>query len=86
MMDLGIDFNVSGTLEEVLGAIAMKAAAASAKEEKAEPAKVSLASVPTCDLVRELEAREGVEWHEIGPTASMTLKVDGPATVLNVTD
>lgn len=45
-----------------------------------------LPDVPTCELVKELKKREGVEAHEIGPTASIKVKADGPAIVFVVID
>ncbi|MCD8026471.1 MAG: BC1881 family protein [Clostridiales bacterium] len=33
-----------------------------------------------------MKKREGVERHEIGPTATLTVKTDGPAIVLVVID
>lgn len=45
-----------------------------------------LKDVPTCELVAELETREGVDTNKIGPTASITIKADGPAVVLLVID
>lgn len=41
---------------------------------------------PTCELVAELKKREGVETHTIGPSASITVKADGPAIVFVVLD
>lgn len=37
-------------------------------------------------IVRELSRREGVEAHEIGPSASLNVKADGPCVVLVVVD
>lgn len=47
---------------------------------------MNLKEIPTCELVAELETREGVETNQIGPSASITLKVDGPVVVLSVID
>lgn len=47
---------------------------------------MSLKDIPTCDLVAELETRDGVETNKIGPTASIEIKADGPVVVLMVTD
>lgn len=47
---------------------------------------MDLSNVNTCDLVEELEKRDGVEVHSIGPSASVTVNADGPAVVLVVTD
>lgn len=47
---------------------------------------MDFSSVPTCDLVKELEKREGVETHKIGPSASIEVKADGPAIVFVVID
>ena len=40
----------------------------------------------TAQLVRELARREGVEVHEIEPSASQTVSAEGPAIILVVTD
>lgn len=45
-----------------------------------------LSSVPTCDLVQELEAREGIEKIWVNPYEDFKVKVNGPAVVLVVTD
>lgn len=42
--------------------------------------------VPTCELVAELERREGVETNRVSPSASIVVKADGPAIVLTVID
>lgn len=47
---------------------------------------MNLKSVATCDLVTELENREGVEAHKIGPSASINVEADGPVIVLVVVD
>lgn len=47
---------------------------------------VELSELKTCDLVRELSRREGVEAHEIGPSVSLNVKADGPCVVLVVVD
>lgn len=46
----------------------------------------NLSDVRTCDLVKELRRREGVETHMIGPSASITVKAGGPCVVLVVID
>lgn len=45
-----------------------------------------LAEIPTCELVNELKHREGVETHEIGMSAEITVKADGPCVVFVVID
>jgi len=40
----------------------------------------------TCDLVRELELREGVETHVIEPYEMFTPKIEGAAVVFVVVD
>lgn len=47
---------------------------------------MELSGVSTYELVEELKKREGVETNTIGPSASMTVKTDGPAIVLVVID
>lgn len=51
--------------------------------DKAMP---SIKEIPTYELVNELKKREGVERHEIGPNASLTVHTEGPAIVLVVID
>ena len=45
-----------------------------------------ITEIPTFELVNELKRREGVERHEIGLNASLTVHTDGPAVVLVVID
>ena len=45
-----------------------------------------LAEIPTCELVNELKHREGVETHEIGMSAEITVKAEGPCIVFVVID
>lgn len=45
-----------------------------------------LAEIPTCELVSELKHREGVETHEIGMSAKITVKAEGPCIVFVVID
>lgn len=45
-----------------------------------------LSRVSTKELVDELRKRDGVEAHVIGPSAELTVKVDGPAITLVVID
>lgn len=45
-----------------------------------------LSTVETRDLVRELFLRDGVEAHEIGSSASIKVKADGPCIVFVVVD
>jgi len=47
---------------------------------------VDLSKVKTCDLVRELEKREGVKVTVAEPHEDVTVSVNGPAIVLVVTD
>lgn len=47
---------------------------------------MDLSKVKTCDLVRELEKREGVEVTVAEPYEDVTVSVNGPAIVLVVTD
>jgi len=49
-----------------------------------QTSKLSL--IPTCVLVEDLKNREGVEVNTIGPTATASLSVDGPAIILTVID
>lgn len=45
-----------------------------------------ISSIPTCDLVRELETREGIEKIWVNPYEDFEVKVNGPAVILIVTD
>lgn len=45
-----------------------------------------LAKYATCELVNELKGREGVETHEIGMSAEITVKAEGPCVVFVVID
>lgn len=45
-----------------------------------------LKEIPTCDLVKELQNREGVETTIAEPYQNVEVKVNGPAIVLVVTD
>lgn len=47
---------------------------------------MSLSNVPTCDLVKELQTREGVETTIAEPYQDVEVKVNGPAIVLTVID
>lgn len=47
---------------------------------------MELSSISTRELVEELKNREGVETNTIGPSASVTVKAEGPAIVLVVID
>lgn len=47
---------------------------------------MDLSSIKTCDLVKELQAREGVETTIVEPYQDVDIKVNGPAIVLVVTD
>ena len=42
--------------------------------------------VKTCELVDEIEGREGVEKKEVSPYQTERITVEGPAIVLIVTD
>ena len=48
--------------------------------------KYETKDIPTCELVAELEMREGVENNRVSPSASIEVKADGPAIVLTVID
>ena len=48
--------------------------------------KMDISQIKTCDLVRELQCREGVETKIAGPHEDATLQVNGPAIVLVVVD
>ena len=48
--------------------------------------EMDMQTVPTCDLVRELSRREGVETHTAEPYQDMEVSVNGPAVVLVVMD
>ena len=48
--------------------------------------RVELKKVKTCELVTEIEAREGVEKKIIGPYQVKTIFVEGPAIILVITD
>lgn len=45
-----------------------------------------LKSIATCELVKELKKREGVEMHIAEPYKDLSVTVNGPAVVLVVTD
>lgn len=45
-----------------------------------------LSTVPTCELVKELEKRAGVETTMVEPYQDVQVKVNGPAIVLVVID
>ena len=47
---------------------------------------MDLSCYPTCDLVRELQMREGVEATIAEPYQDAEVKVNGPAIVLVVID
>lgn len=47
---------------------------------------MDISEIQTCDLVRELKKRDGVEAHMIGPSASIAVHADGPCVVLVVID
>lgn len=47
---------------------------------------MNLSSVKTCDLVAELEVREGVEKIMAEPYQKKEVSVEGPAVILIVTD
>ena len=47
---------------------------------------MDLSEVKTCELVRELEKREGVEVTVAEPYVDVTVSVNGPAIVLVVID
>lgn len=45
-----------------------------------------LSAISTKELVDELKNRDGVDKHQIGNSATLVVKVDGPAIVLCVVD
>ena len=47
---------------------------------------MDLSDIPTCDLVKELQTREGVETTIAEPYQDAEVKVNGPTIVLVVTD
>lgn len=47
---------------------------------------MDLSSIKTCDLVKELQTREGVETTIAEPYQDVAVKVNGPAIVLVVID
>lgn len=47
---------------------------------------MSIKEAPTCELVAELSAREGVDATTAEPYQTVQIKVSGPAIVLVVTD
>lgn len=47
---------------------------------------MDLSKVATCDLVRELQTREGVEMTMAEPYEDVKISVNGPAIVLVVAD
>ena len=52
------------------------------KEEK----NINLSDIPTCQLVEELKKREGVETTIVDPYEDGTVTINGPGTILVVTD
>lgn len=48
--------------------------------------RVEMKKVKTCELVNEIETREGVEKKIIGPYQMETVSVEGPAVILVITD
>lgn len=47
---------------------------------------MDLSQYSTAELVGELSNRNGVETHNIGPSASLEVKADGPCIVFVVVD
>lgn len=47
---------------------------------------MNLSQIKTCDLVRELQKREGVAMKVAEPGEEIELEVSGPATVLVIID
>lgn len=47
---------------------------------------MNLSEIRTCDLVKELQYREGVEAKMVEPYEDIAVSVNGPAIVLIVTD
>lgn len=48
--------------------------------------KNDMSKIYTCELVKELEKREGVDYVIVEPYEEKTIKVEGPAIVLIVID
>ena len=55
-------------------------------QSEGDAAAAELKHFATCDLVFELERREGVETHVAEPYQDLAVSVNGPAIVLVVTD
>lgn len=51
-----------------------------------EHTETALKQIATCDLVKELENRLGVEIIRVAPYEDHTVTVNGPAVVLVITD
>ena len=47
---------------------------------------MKLEKIKTCDLVKALQEREGVEMKRAEPYQDMKISVNGPAVILIVTD
>lgn len=45
-----------------------------------------LAQIPTCELVKELERRDGVFVDKVMPHEDKTISINGPAIILTVID
>ena len=46
----------------------------------------TLDNITTCELVQELEKREGVQKTTAEPYQNISINIDGPAVVLVITD
>ena len=49
--------------------------------EEMEGTKTDLTKVPTCELSKELEKREGVETIKVAPYSRITIEVEGPMVI-----
>lgn len=69
-----------------IGGEEARAEKAQGSARKGVTVMVNLSEVETCDLVRELSQREGVERTIAEPYQDVQVKVNGPAIVLVVID
>ena len=46
----------------------------------------ALETIPTCDLVKVLQEREGVERITVDPYETVSLTVEGPTVILKIID
>lgn len=47
---------------------------------------MNLKDIPTCELVKELEKREGVDCITIAPHQIKKFEIEGPAVILKIID